>query len=169
MLAAGDPGLLPGQLLMFYPIVVFFFLGHGFFEGRVMPSRLVSRSSWVDVSTVVRVLGLVAYIQVDALDFFSFIAPGRRWKVLRSWLCTWLERFIRVAVELRFSDDHVYPPAGTIVSMVILPSSAFLARLICACVPLGRLFISPGRAVEIQDEVFYASDLREVASEEFCG
>ena len=75
----------------------------------------------------------------------------------------------RVAVELRFSDDQVYPPAGTIVAMVILPASAFLARLICACVPLGRLFISPGRAVGIQDEVFYASDLREVASEEFCG
>ncbi|KAF2539612.1 hypothetical protein F2Q68_00021902 [Brassica cretica] len=38
------------------------------------------------------------------------------------------------------------------VSKVILPSSAFFARLICACVPLGRLFISPGRAVGIQDE-----------------
>ncbi|KAF2593907.1 hypothetical protein F2Q70_00043789 [Brassica cretica] len=75
----------------------------------------------------------------------------------------------RVAVELRFSNDHVYPPAGTIVSKVIMPSSAFFARLICACVPLGRLFISPGRAVGIQDEVFYASDLREVASEKFCG
>ncbi|KAF3600942.1 hypothetical protein F2Q69_00034899 [Brassica cretica] len=37
-------------------------------------------------------------------------------------------------------------------SGVILPSSAFFARLICACVPLGRLFISPGRAVGIQDE-----------------
>ena len=36
------------------------------------------------------------YIQVDALDFFSFVAPGRRWKVFCSWLCTWLERFIRV-------------------------------------------------------------------------
>ncbi|KAF3553673.1 hypothetical protein F2Q69_00013629 [Brassica cretica] len=59
---------------------------------------------------------------------------------------------LRVAVELRFSNDHVYPPAGTIVSKVILPSSAFFARLICACVPLGRLFISPGRAVGIQDE-----------------
>ncbi|KAF2560879.1 hypothetical protein F2Q70_00017771 [Brassica cretica] len=58
----------------------------------------------------------------------------------------------RVAVELRFSDDHVYPPAGTIVSKVILPSSAFLAGLVCACVPLGRLFISPGRAAGIQDE-----------------
>ncbi|KAF3557166.1 hypothetical protein F2Q69_00015487 [Brassica cretica] len=54
-----------------------------------------------------------------------------------------------VAVKLRFSDDHVYPPAGIIVSKVILPSSAFLARLVCACVPLGRLFISPGRAVGI--------------------
>ncbi|KAF3533430.1 hypothetical protein DY000_02041436 [Brassica cretica] len=52
--------------------------------------------------------------------------------------------------------------------MVILPSSAFLARMVCACVPLGRLFISPGTAVGIQDEVFYASDLREVAREEFC-
>ncbi|KAF3504484.1 hypothetical protein F2Q69_00042333 [Brassica cretica] len=50
----------------------------------------------------------------------------------------------RVAVEWRFSNDHVYPPAGTIVSKVILPSSAFFARLICAYVPLGRLFISPG-------------------------
>ncbi|KAF2583280.1 hypothetical protein F2Q68_00002847 [Brassica cretica] len=42
-------------------------------------------------------------------------------------------------------------------------------RVICACVPLGRLFINPGRAVGIQDEVLYASDLREVASEEFYG
>ena len=96
MLAAVDPGLLFGQLLLFYPIEVFFFLGHGSFEGRVLPSGLASRSSWVDVSTVVRVIGPVAYIQVDALDFFSFVAPGRRWKVLRSWLCTWLERLIRV-------------------------------------------------------------------------
>ncbi|KAF3536630.1 hypothetical protein F2Q69_00020916 [Brassica cretica] len=54
--------------------------------------------------------------------------------------------------KLRFSDDHVYPPAGTIVSKVILPSSAFLARLVCACVPLGRLFISTRRAVGIQDK-----------------
>ncbi|KAF3602128.1 hypothetical protein F2Q69_00034908 [Brassica cretica] len=96
VLAAVDPGLLLGQLLLFYPIEFFLFLGHGFFEGRVLPSGLASRSSWVDVSTVVRVIRLVAYIQVDALDFFSFVAPGRRWKVLRSWLCTWLERFIRV-------------------------------------------------------------------------
>ncbi|KAF2567140.1 hypothetical protein F2Q68_00026363 [Brassica cretica] len=63
VLAAVDPGLLLGQLLLFYPIEVFFFLGHGFFEGRVLPSGLASRSSWVDVSTVVRVIGLVAYIQ----------------------------------------------------------------------------------------------------------
>ncbi|KAF2530915.1 hypothetical protein F2Q70_00029658 [Brassica cretica] len=62
------------------------------------------------------------------------------------------------------SESLFVEPSG-----VILPSSAFLARLVCACVPLGRLFISPGRAVGIQDEVFYASDLREVASEEFCG
>ena len=95
VLAAVDPGLLFGQLLLFYPIEVFFFLGHGFFEGRVLPSGLASRSSWVDVSTVVRVIGLVAYIQVDALDFFSFVAPGRRWKVLRSWLCTWLSSIAR--------------------------------------------------------------------------
>ncbi|KAF3573712.1 hypothetical protein F2Q69_00059513 [Brassica cretica] len=96
VLAAVDPRLLLGQLLLFYPIEVFFFLGHGFFEGRVLPRGLASRSSWVDVSTVVRVIGQVAYIQGDALDFFSFVAPGRRWKVLCSWLCTWLERFIRV-------------------------------------------------------------------------
>ncbi|KAF2537082.1 hypothetical protein F2Q68_00021074 [Brassica cretica] len=84
VLAVVDPGLLLGQLLLFYPIEVFFFLGHGLFEGRVLPSGLASRSSWVDVSTVVRVIGLVTYIQVDALDFFSFVAPVRRWKVLRS-------------------------------------------------------------------------------------
>ncbi|KAF3571336.1 hypothetical protein F2Q69_00060066 [Brassica cretica] len=77
VLAAVDPGLLLGQLLMFYPIEVFFFLGHGLLEGCVLPSGLASRSSWVDVSTVVRVIGLVANIQVDALDFFSFVAPGR--------------------------------------------------------------------------------------------
>ncbi|KAF3489619.1 hypothetical protein F2Q69_00054493 [Brassica cretica] len=96
VLAAVDPGLLFGQLLLFYPIEVFFFLGHGSFEGRVLPSGLASRSSWVDVSTVIRVIGLVAYIQVDAFDFFSFVPLDRRRKVLRSWLCTWLERFIRV-------------------------------------------------------------------------
>ena len=96
VLAAVDPGLLLGQFLLLYPIEVFFFLGHGFFEGRVLPSGLASRSSWVDVNTVVRVIGLVAYIQVDALDFLPFVAPGSRWKVLCSWLCTWLERFIRV-------------------------------------------------------------------------
>ncbi|KAF2554473.1 hypothetical protein F2Q68_00015576 [Brassica cretica] len=44
---------------------------HGSFEGLVLSSGLASRSSWVDVSTVVRVIGLVAYILVDALDFFS--------------------------------------------------------------------------------------------------
>ncbi|KAF3608503.1 hypothetical protein DY000_02050147 [Brassica cretica] len=58
-----------------------------------------------------------------------------------------------IAVELRFYNDHVYPPAGTIVSKVILPSSALFARLICTCVPLGSLFFSPGRAVGIQDEL----------------
>ena len=96
MLAVLDPGLLFGQFLLFYPIEVLFFLGHGSFKGRVLPSGVASRSSWVDVSTVVRVIRLVDYIQVDALDFFSFVAPGRRWKVFCSWLCTWLERFIRV-------------------------------------------------------------------------
>ncbi|KAF3565753.1 hypothetical protein DY000_02015855 [Brassica cretica] len=52
VLAAVDPCLLLGQLLLFYPIEVFFFLGHGFFDGRVLPSGLASRSSWVDVKTV---------------------------------------------------------------------------------------------------------------------
>ncbi|KAF2563695.1 hypothetical protein F2Q70_00018139 [Brassica cretica] len=99
VLAAVDLGLLFGQLPLFYAIEVFFFLGHGSFEGRILPSGLASRSSWVDVSTVVRVIGLVTYIQVDALDFFSFVAPGRRWKVLCSWLCTWLERFIRFGLR----------------------------------------------------------------------
>ncbi|KAF3557164.1 hypothetical protein F2Q69_00015485 [Brassica cretica] len=54
VLATVDHGQLFGQLLLFYPIEVFFFLGHWSFEGRVLPSGLASRSSWVDFSTVVR-------------------------------------------------------------------------------------------------------------------
>ncbi|KAL0826276.1 hypothetical protein Bca101_049953 [Brassica carinata] len=38
----------------------------------------------MDVGTSVRVIGLVAYVQIDPLDIASFVAPGGRWKVLRA-------------------------------------------------------------------------------------
>ncbi|KAF2557175.1 hypothetical protein F2Q68_00017026 [Brassica cretica] len=95
-LAAVDPSLILGQFFLLYPIEVFFFLCHGLFERRVLPSVLASRSSRMDVGTSVRVIGLVAYVQIDPLEIASFVAPGGRWKVLRGRLCAWRDCFVRV-------------------------------------------------------------------------
>ncbi|KAF2607309.1 hypothetical protein F2Q68_00044997 [Brassica cretica] len=95
-LAAVDPSLILGQFFLLYPIEVFFFLCHGLFKRRVLPSGLASRSSRMDIGTSVRVIGLVAYVQIDPLEIASFVAPGGRWKVLRSRLCAWRDCFIRV-------------------------------------------------------------------------
>ncbi|KAF3489852.1 hypothetical protein F2Q69_00052535 [Brassica cretica] len=70
-LAAVDPSLILGQSFLLYPIEVFFFLCHGPFERRVLPSGLASCSSWMDVGISVRVIGLVAYVQIDPLDIAS--------------------------------------------------------------------------------------------------
>ncbi|KAF2596543.1 hypothetical protein F2Q68_00009539 [Brassica cretica] len=77
VLAAVDPSLILGQFFLLYPIEVFFFPCHALFERRVLPSGLASRSSRMDVGTYVRVIGLVAYVQIDPLDIASFVAPGR--------------------------------------------------------------------------------------------
>ncbi|WZZ31978.1 hypothetical protein YC2023_015379 [Brassica napus] len=53
-----------------------------------------------------------------------------------------------------------------VVSLVILPPSAFLARMIFAGDVFGGLFFSFGRTIGIQEEVFYACDLRNFAGEE---
>ncbi|KAF3499538.1 hypothetical protein F2Q69_00041878 [Brassica cretica] len=108
VLAAVDSGLLLGQLLLIYPIEVFFFLGHGFFEGRVLPSGLASRSSWVDVSTVevegflqlaVHLAGAFHHgfglrkhcplVQLDCPEFRNqvFCRCGLLW--FRAGLCSW--------------------------------------------------------------------------------
>ncbi|KAF2549281.1 hypothetical protein F2Q70_00023115 [Brassica cretica] len=76
------------------------------------------------------------------------------------------DRQDRNAIELRSPDDHAHPLTVAIVSSVILPPSAFLARLIFAGVVFGELFISFGRAIVIQEEVIYACDLRNFAGEE---
>ena len=95
-LAPVDPSLILGQFFLLYPIEVFFFLCHAFFERRILPSRLASRSSRMDVGTTVRVIGLVAYAQIDPLEIASFVAPGGRCKVLRGRLCAWRDCFVRV-------------------------------------------------------------------------
>ncbi|KAF3538660.1 hypothetical protein F2Q69_00020040 [Brassica cretica] len=73
VLAAVDLSLILGQFFLLYPIEVFFFLCHGLFERRVLPSGLASRSSRMDVGTSVRVIGLVAYVHIDPLDIASFV------------------------------------------------------------------------------------------------
>ncbi|KAF3528931.1 hypothetical protein DY000_02040955 [Brassica cretica] len=95
-LAAVDPSLIFGQFFLLYTIEVFFFLCHGLFERCVLLSGLASRSSRMDVHTSVRVIGLVAYVQIDPLGITSLVAPGGRWKVLRRWLCAWRDCFVRI-------------------------------------------------------------------------
>ena len=87
-LAAVDPSLILGQFFLLYPIEVLFFLCHGLFERRILPSGLASRCSRMDVSTSVRVIGLVTYVQIDPLEI--------AWKVLRGRLCAWWDCFVRV-------------------------------------------------------------------------
>ncbi|KAF3524520.1 hypothetical protein F2Q69_00047488 [Brassica cretica] len=95
-LAAVDPSLILGQFFLLYPIEVFFFLCHGLFERRILPSGLASHSFRMDVGTSVRVIGLVASVQIDPLEIASFVAPGMRWRVLRGRLCAWRDCFVRV-------------------------------------------------------------------------
>ena len=97
-----DPSLIIGQFFLVYPIEVFFFLCHGPFEGRVLPSGLASRSSRMDVGISVRVIRLIAYVQIDPLDIASFVAPGGRWKVLRG-------RLSRLAGQFRQGSDQKNP------------------------------------------------------------
>ncbi|KAF2545301.1 hypothetical protein F2Q70_00022198 [Brassica cretica] len=52
-LAMVDPSLILGQFFLLYPIGVFFFLCHGLFKRRVLPSGLALHSSRMDVGTSV--------------------------------------------------------------------------------------------------------------------
>ncbi|KAF3603651.1 hypothetical protein F2Q69_00036403 [Brassica cretica] len=76
------------------------------------------------------------------------------------------DRRDRIAIKLRSPDDHAHPSTVAVVSSVILPPSTFLARLIFAGVIFGGLFISFGKAIRIQKEVYYACDLRNFSGEE---
>ncbi|KAF3538661.1 hypothetical protein F2Q69_00020043 [Brassica cretica] len=46
----------------------------------------------MDVDTSFRVIGLVAYVQIDPLEIAFFVTPGGRWKVFRGRLPVWPDR-----------------------------------------------------------------------------
>ncbi|KAF2543281.1 hypothetical protein F2Q68_00032150 [Brassica cretica] len=66
---ASDLGLLLSQLFLFVPIEDFLLFRHWFIERRAFPSRSASGLSWMSVGVLLGIVGDVAGIQVDVLDF----------------------------------------------------------------------------------------------------
>ncbi|KAF3555654.1 hypothetical protein F2Q69_00015719 [Brassica cretica] len=80
--AASNLGLFFGQLLLFDPVKVFLLFYHWFIEREAFPSRSASGSSWMFVSVLLSIVGDVAGIQVDMLDFIRLRVLSRRWRTL---------------------------------------------------------------------------------------
>ncbi|KAF3576672.1 hypothetical protein DY000_02031654 [Brassica cretica] len=75
--AASDFGLFFGQLLLFEPVEVFLLFCHWFIEGGAFPRRTASGSSLMSVSVLLSIVGDVAGIQVDMLDFIGLCSVSR--------------------------------------------------------------------------------------------
>ncbi|KAF3550617.1 hypothetical protein DY000_02010044 [Brassica cretica] len=72
-------GLLFSQLFLFVPIEDFLLFRHRFVERRAFPSRPASGPSWMSVDVLIGIVGDIARIQVDVLDFVILrIFCGRR-------------------------------------------------------------------------------------------
>ncbi|KAF2567049.1 hypothetical protein F2Q68_00026587 [Brassica cretica] len=80
--AASNIGLFFGQLLLFDPVEVFLLFRHWFIERGAFPSRSAFGSSWIFVSVLLSIIGDVAGIQVDMLDFIGLRVLSRRWRTL---------------------------------------------------------------------------------------
>ncbi|KAF2540882.1 hypothetical protein F2Q68_00030867 [Brassica cretica] len=74
----------------------------------------------------------------------------------------------QVAIELRLPNDHVHPTTVALVPFLVLPPSAFIARLIFSRILFWSwILISTSLAVGVQEEVLLAGHLGELASKEF--
>ncbi|KAF2598177.1 hypothetical protein F2Q68_00008287 [Brassica cretica] len=76
---ASELGLLFGQLFLLVPIEDFLLFRHRFVERRDFPSRSASGPSWMSVDVLIGIVGDIAMIQVNMLDFVIFrIFHGRQ-------------------------------------------------------------------------------------------
>ncbi|KAF3583624.1 hypothetical protein F2Q69_00028879 [Brassica cretica] len=66
------------QLLLFDPVEVFLLFLHWFIERGAFPNRSASGSSRISVSVLLSIVGDVAGIQVDMLDFIDLCVLCRR-------------------------------------------------------------------------------------------
>ncbi|KAF3609428.1 hypothetical protein DY000_02046606 [Brassica cretica] len=66
---ASELGFLFSQLFLFVPIEDFILFHHRFVERRAFPSRSASDPSWMPVNVLIGIVGDIARIQVDVLDF----------------------------------------------------------------------------------------------------
>ncbi|KAF3542812.1 hypothetical protein DY000_02008429 [Brassica cretica] len=66
---ASELGLLFSQLFLFVQIEDFLLFRHRFVERRAFPSRSASGPSWMSVDVLICIVGDIARIQVDVLDF----------------------------------------------------------------------------------------------------
>ncbi|KAF3574190.1 hypothetical protein F2Q69_00059026 [Brassica cretica] len=82
--AVSDMGLFFGEFLLFGPEGVFLFLCHGFLERRIFLIHMASSPPWMHVCILVRMIGLIAGIQVDSFDFIILRFPHGRWKVFQN-------------------------------------------------------------------------------------
>ncbi|KAF2568829.1 hypothetical protein F2Q70_00027061 [Brassica cretica] len=76
--AASNLGLFFGQLLLFDPVEVFLLFCHWFIERGAFTSRSASGSSWMFVSGLLSIVGDVAGIQVDMLNFIGLRVLSKR-------------------------------------------------------------------------------------------
>ncbi|KAF3548371.1 hypothetical protein DY000_02009273 [Brassica cretica] len=76
---ASELGLLFSQLFLFVLINDFLLFRHRFVERRAFPSRSAPGPSWMSVDVFISIIGDIARIQVDMLDFVILrIFHGRR-------------------------------------------------------------------------------------------
>ncbi|KAF3556022.1 hypothetical protein F2Q69_00013779 [Brassica cretica] len=75
---ASELGLLFSQLFLFVPIEDFLLFYHWFVEGRAFPSESASGPPWMSVDVLISIVGDIARIQVDVLDFVILRILRRR-------------------------------------------------------------------------------------------
>ena len=80
--AASNLCLFLGQLLLFDPVEVFLLFCHWLIERGDFPSQSASGSSWMFVSVLLSIVGDVAGIQVDILNFIGLRVLSKRWRTL---------------------------------------------------------------------------------------
>ncbi|KAG5384575.1 hypothetical protein IGI04_036045 [Brassica rapa subsp. trilocularis] len=131
---ASELGLLLRQLFLLVPIEDFLLLHHWFVERRAIPSGSASGPSWMSVDILVGIVGDVAGIQVDVLDFIILRTFCGRQRTLRVSVLTRRSfprgsRPIEWGCEVKSFPADLVVPQGRIARVLAVNVSTCLVKV----------------------------------------